>query len=312
MVNFITQSTMQHLIAILVYLMVVVFISAKKREIRRTTKRSTVEFLIINVLLLLLVMINLVRLLIELLPLGESLFGISLDAISHYANVFAMAGIILLLISNKIVIKPTVRPQRILAIGAHPDDIEIAAGATLAKQRDAKNYVYGLILSHGTMGGNAARRMLEASKGAEFLGLDEYKVLDFPDTRMSDQSNEIIQAIESVINKIKPDVIYTHSNHDVHQDHQVVHDATLRAARRSPTILCYESPSATPDYRPEYFVDVADYVDVKVEAIREHWDQRKKAYVKPEKVRAVLAFRGEQARIDFAEGFEIVRMLAFN
>jgi LmbE family N-acetylglucosaminyl deacetylase len=310
MEKILNPSTIQHLLGIFVYVLVIIYTSSKRREIRRNARRSIGEFILINTILIVLVFINLIRLASEFFGSGDPQIGISLDIISHYANVIAMAGIIMLLISNKIVIKPSCRPQRILAIGAHPDDIEIAAGATLAKQRDSGNYVFGLILTQGTQGGDATRRLLEAKKGAEFLGLDEYKILDFHDTRMSDQSNEVLQAIETVINQIKPDMIFTHSVNDIHQDHQVVHNATLRAARRSPTILCYESPSATADFRPEYFVDVANYVDVKVEAIRGHWDQRKKPYVKPDKVRSKLAFRGEQARIDFAEGFEVIRMVS--
>lgn len=310
MEKFINPSTVQHITAIVVYMFVILYTTLKRRDIRRNARRSLAEFLIINIFLIILVLINLTRLVLEVFGLTNTPFESNLDNISHYTNVFALAGIILLLITNKIVMKPTCRPQRILAIGAHPDDIEIAAGATLAKERDAGNYVYGLILTHGTEGGDAAKRLLEAGKGAEFLGLDEFRVMDFHDTRLFEQSNEVLQAIESVINQIKPDMVFTHSINDIHQDHQVVHTATLRAARRLSTILCYESPSVTVDFRPEYFVDVADYVDVKVEAIREHWDQRKKAYVKQEKVRSKLAFRGEQARVDFAEGFEVIRMVS--
>jgi LmbE family N-acetylglucosaminyl deacetylase len=312
MEGIINQSTTLHLTAITVYVLVTIYTIAKKKEIDRTTRRSTAEFLLVITVLAILTLVNLVRLVAELIGETGAAFSSSFDNATHYINIFSMAGIILLLISNKIVIKPVCRPLRILAIGAHPDDIEIAAGATLAKQRDSGNYVFGLILTYGTQGGNAARRILEARRGAKFLGLDDYKVHDFPDTRLFECPNEILKVIESTINQIKPDIIYTHSSHDIHQDHQVVHDSTLRAARRASNILCYESPSASSDFKPEYFVEVSDYVEVKIKAIREHWDQRLKPYVKPEKVRSKLAFRGEQARVDFAEGFEVIRMVSIN
>jgi LmbE family N-acetylglucosaminyl deacetylase len=308
----INPSTIQHLTAIIVYLLVSIYTIAKKGEIHRTTRRSTAEFWLVTAVLIVLSLLNLVRLISELIGVQATAFNLSFDRMAHYINIFALAGIILLLISNKIIIKPVCRPQRILAIGAHPDDIEIAAGATLAKMRDSGNYVFGLILTYGTEGGNAARRLLEARKGAEFLGLDDYKVHEFPDTRLFENSNEVLQVIEATINQIKPDIIYTHSAHDIHQDHQVVHDATLRAARRASNILCYESPSVSSEFSPQYFVEVSDYVEVKIEAIRAHWDQRKKPYVKQEKVRSKLAFRGEQARVDYAEGFEVVRMVSIS
>ena len=312
MEKFINTSTIQHLTAIVVYVLMVVYTIAKKKEIHRTTRRSTAEFILVMVVLWILILANLIQLGTEFLGLAFSQSALTFDRMVHYLNIFSLAGIILLLISNKIVLKPVCRPQRILAIGAHPDDIEIAAGATLAKQRDSGNYVYGLILTNGQVGGNGSKRKLEAGDGAVFLGLDDFKISDFPDTRLHEYPNEILKEIESTINQIKPDIIYTHSAHDIHQDHQVVHDATLRAARRSSNILCYESPSASLDFIPQYFVEVSDYVEVKIEAIRSHWDQRNKPYMKPEKVRSKLAFRGEQARVDFAEGFEVVRMVSIS
>jgi LmbE family N-acetylglucosaminyl deacetylase len=134
---------------------------------------------------------------------------------------------------------------------------------------------------------------------------------DFADTRLAQQAGELTDTIGALIRKVQPDIIFTHSNHDLHQDHQVVYESTMRAARRTrTTILCYESPSVTQDFRPTYFVDVCGYVDVKIQAIREHWDQRDKPYVKSDLVRGKLAFRGGEAKVEYAEGFEIARMVS--
>ncbi len=102
-------------------------------------------------------------------------------------------------------------------------------------------------------------------------------------------------------------MIFTHSLHDLHQDHRAVHEATLRAARNHDTIFCYESPSVTQEFIPSFFMDVSDYIDVKIESIREHWDQRSKPYVQSERVKGVAVFRGGQAKLRFAEAFEVVR-----
>jgi LmbE family N-acetylglucosaminyl deacetylase len=213
------------------------------------------------------------------------------------------------LLSAKIVIEKTPSPGKVLVIGAHPDDIEIAAGASIAKLHDAGFEVRALVLSHGERGGDADSRLTEAEIGAQFLEMDDVQVMDFHDTQMQNQAIEIVNAIERIIREYEPDMIFTHSRHDLHQDHQTVYESTLRAARNlRTTILCYESPSVTDEFVPIYYIDVCGYVDVKIEAIRKHWDQHKKPYMNPDLIRSKLNFRGNQAKIDFAEGFEVVRM----
>jgi LmbE family N-acetylglucosaminyl deacetylase len=202
-------------------------------------------------------------------------------------------------------------PASILAIGAHPDDIEIAAGGTLAKMRDAGYQINALVLTQGERGGDGGARQDDAKNGAEFLGVENIEVLDCTDTRLITDVVDVTNAIERMIERTKPDIIFTHSNHDIHQDHQLVFESTLRAARDTrTTILCYESPSVTQDFRPTYFVEVGNYVDVKIQAVREHRDQRKKAYMKPDFIRGKLSFRGSQAKVEYAEGFEVVRMVS--
>ena len=86
----------------------------------------------------------------------------------------------------------------------------------------------------------------------------------------------------------------------------------LRAARNSSTVLCYESPSVTLEFVPTFFVDIGSYIDIKVESIKEHWDQHAKPYVQQERVRGTAVFRGGQAKCRYAEGFEVVRAVSSN
>ena len=103
-------------------------------------------------------------------------------------------------------------------------------------------------------------------------------------------------------------MVFTHSIHDLHQDHKAVHDATLRACRTLSTILCYESPSATQSFQPNFFINIEPYIDIKIESILEHEDQSKKRYVQPEQVYGKAIFRGTQAKLEKAEGFEAIRI----
>jgi LmbE family N-acetylglucosaminyl deacetylase len=204
------------------------------------------------------------------------------------------------------------RSRRVLAIGAHPDDVELGCGGTLAKFVDAGHEVRALVLSSGERGGTARARVSEVDVGGKRIGVAGVEVLPFPDTDLAAHENALVAAIERVVERFNPDIILTHSGNDQHQDHRAVHTATLRAGRRHPSILCYESPSATADFRPSVFVDVQDYLEVKVRAVAAHRDQAGKPYMRGEKLRGLAIFRGAQAKVRHAEGYEPVRMLGGN
>ncbi len=299
-----------HLAAAASFTVLGVYVYMHQRDLRRYARNSKMLYWVLLVLSGIFAAINVGRCVTVVAGLSESGVGIVVDKLAEYFPMFLPLALWFLL-ANKIVIQREACPSRVLAIGAHPDDIEIAAGAALAKMRDAGCQITGLVLSDGSEGGEGEVRPLEAKQGGAFLGLDRVVVERFPDTRLESQAVEITHTIEALIRQVEPDMILTHSAHDLHQDHQAVHEATLRAARGSlASILCYESPSVTPDFRPTYFVDVAQYTDVKLEAMREHWDQQDKPYMKAEVVRGKLAFRGAQAKVAYAEGFEVVRMLS--
>lgn len=202
----------------------------------------------------------------------------------------------------------TLRGRRILAIGAHPDDLELACGATLAKLIDQGHEVRAVVMSHGSSGGNGPVRAVEARNGSRYLRVEQTTVHDFEDTALERYELLMVRAIEKAIAEFQPDVVLTHSPNDQHQDHSAVYSATLRAARRCSSILCYESPSATRDFSPGFFVDVTSHIDIKVRAIEQHRDQRLKPYMSASRARATAVFRGSQARVAFAEGFEVTRL----
>jgi LmbE family N-acetylglucosaminyl deacetylase len=209
----------------------------------------------------------------------------------------------------RIRVSPAAQQRRVLAIGAHPDDIELACGGTLAKFVDSGHEVQVLVMSDGKQGGDVDARSGDARRGAGFIGLAGLQHFSFTDADLASHAQEMIRVIEESIVRFNPDIILTHSQHDHHQDHQAVHTATLRAARRHSSILCYESPSATRDFDPSVFVDIDDYMEVKVRAVQMHIDQRDKPYMCAERIRGTAVFRGAQARRKLAEAYEPVRML---
>ncbi len=300
-----------HAAAALAFAFLTGFVILRRRKLARTLSRNaTIAYRAILIVSSAVALIHAYHAIDSVLLGNAQTLSNPIYVALHSPALVALSIVLLFLVSVKLVAERSPRPRRILAIGAHPDDLEIACGATLAKMRDAGHDVYAVVLTCGEAGGDPATRLHEAHHGAAFLDVNGVEVLNFNDTALAEQVNEITRAIEARIRAYNPDIILTHSAHDQHQDHCAVHQATLRAARNHSAILCYESPSVTRDFQPTFFVDVDGYLDVKIESIRTHADQRSKPYVSPERVRGVAVFRGGQAKTRYAEGFEVVRALS--
>jgi len=162
-----------------------------------------------------------------------------------------------------------------------------------------------LTLSGGEVGGATGARAGELAEAAAVLGARlEHRSL--PDTTIS-EGPPTVTLIEEVVREVQPSVVYLHSNEDTHQDHRAVHRAGLVAARGVPSILCYQSPSATVAYRPGRFNDVTGFLDIKLAALACHRSQSAAWYMDPELVEATARFWGRFGRIRHAEPLEVVR-----
>jgi LmbE family N-acetylglucosaminyl deacetylase/ActR/RegA family two-component response regulator len=150
----------------------------------------------------------------------------------------------------------------VLAVGAHPDDVEIGVGGLLAAHRAAGDSVVILTLSRGDRGGEAEHRQHESLAAAELIGARLF-LEDLEDTRIS-AADPTVSIIEKIVSEVSPTVVYTHSQHDRHQDHRAVHQAVSVATRRVPTLACYQSPSATVDFHPNRFVPIDGFTDTKL------------------------------------------------
>jgi len=195
--------------------------------------------------------------------------------------------------------------KRVLAIGAHPDDVEIGAGATLLAHRAAGDEVVVLTLSAGDQGGHGSTRAAESRVAAQTLGA-ELVLHDLPDTAIS-AGNPTIEAIEAVVRTVRPDLVYTHSEHDTHQDHRAVHQAVLVAARSVATVACFQSPSATMDFRPNRFVDVSTHIRGKLELLACFASQHAiRDYLADDLVLSTARYWSRHAGAAYAEPFEVV------
>ena len=197
--------------------------------------------------------------------------------------------------------------RTVLAVGAHPDDIELGCGGALAKFKVNGYKVCGLVITSGEQGNihlaEGKDRKVEAQKGAGTLGLDELWVCHFKDTELYTQMNAIKGVIEEKILLTKAEIVITQSPHDIHQDHKAVFEATKIAARGARTLLCYEDVSTEPHFIPNYFVDISDYMDEKIEAVESHKTQKHRLYMQPESIRGRASHRGMQSGVKYAEAF---------
>ncbi len=198
----------------------------------------------------------------------------------------------------------------ILAIGAHPDDIELGCGGYLLKAKAEGAKVYGLTLTKGERGTETVNvREIEARNAASFMELDDYWVLDFADTHVQDNIGEVKEKIEEVIRKVAPTVVLVHNPHDPHADHRAAFTATREAARLVPAMLCYESVGTPADYRPDYFVDITDHLAETLRLIDFHKSQKNKSYMDHELLKGRAAHRGIQAGVPYAMAFQSYRVV---
>jgi two-component system response regulator HydG len=197
----------------------------------------------------------------------------------------------------------------VLAVGAHPDDVEIGAAGTLLAHRAAGHEIAVLTMSRGGRGGPDAARAGESRAAAEVLGAALY-LEDMEDTRIS-ESDPTIGAVSAVIAAVRPTTIYTHSLHDVHQDHRNTHLAALVAVRQVGRVYCFQSPSATVDFRPTRFVNIDDQLDRKLEAIGAFASQVEiRAYLEPDLIEGTARYWSRYCEGRYAEPFEVIREAA--
>lgn len=200
--------------------------------------------------------------------------------------------------------------ETVLAIGAHPDDVEIGCGGILWKHRENGDRVVVLTLSSGEQGGASSLRILESRASAKFLGA-EIRIGDLTDTKMRLES-ELIERIALVVDELQPTVVYTHTANDTHQDHRAVHDATVIAARKVRNLLCYQSPSSTTSFCPSTFVDIGDVLSKKIEMIACFESQVSKcAYLEESLIRATARYWGRFAGNGIVEPLEVIRSTVY-
>jgi len=200
--------------------------------------------------------------------------------------------------------------NKVLALAAHPDDIEIGCGGTLAEYARRGAEVYLFVATDGAYGGDAAERRSEQEASARLLGVKEVRWGGFEDTELV-VNTDLIHAVEKQVKDIGPDIVLVNFHEDTHQDHRALARAAYSATRYIPNVLAYETPT-TLDFDPHVFMDIDATLPQKLEALNAHASQIERTNIQGlnivEIALATVHFRGVQAKITSAEAFVPIRV----
>ncbi len=174
------------------------------------------------------------------------------------------------------------RVQTVVAVGAHPDDVEIGCLGTLLKMGpDVDVHVFVGCL--GTPGDptTSVARADETVAAFECLSPATLHVRQRPGITPADFEN-VLQELQALIDRVKPDLVLCHGPKDTHQEHRLMWEICLAAARRcKASILHYGTASSTADFSPHVFVDISAHYETKKRALKEHVTQADKDYMNP-------------------------------
>ena len=201
--------------------------------------------------------------------------------------------------------------MNVLALGAHPDDIEYGCGGMLTKYAERGHDVFLWVASDGELGGDGITRRQEQNDSALIMGARKVFWGDYPDTEVP-LNRELIVRLEQVLREVKPRMIFVNYPDDTHQDHRNLAQGTLSATRYVPNFLFYEGPT-TQNFTPNCFTDIEKVLDRKLACLEAHRSQVAKTNIEDLTILELAVssanLRGIQGRVKYAEAFQSVRLL---
>ncbi len=219
--------------------------------------------------------------------------------------------------------------MKVLAVGCHPDDLEIACGGTLRKYVEQGAEVYMCHVANGDQGHMviepqelAAMRTLEAERSGKIIGAKEVFNLDVSDLQVNSHDLDVMDAMADVVRFTRPDVIITHNDDDYMLDHKetsiiatngsfvsgISHRPRKYDAFSSFIPVFFMDTLAGVGFQPTHYVDITNQIDTKIRALECHESQLKWMLEHDnidfaDMVRTCSKYRGYQCGVAYAEGF---------
>jgi len=205
--------------------------------------------------------------------------------------------------------------NRILFIGAHTDDIEGMCGGTIVRFISEKLEVYYATFSFANKslpkGVPKGKTKDEAVKATTILEIPRKNVIfyDYEVRVFSEYRQDILEDLVELRNKVNPDLVITHNVNDTHQDHKVISDETYRAFKKSASIWGYESLKNNRVFYNDLYVKLNKLqIERKIQAISMFESQIIKEDNR-EGIMGLVKFRGAQVNHEYAECYQVMRIL---
>jgi N-acetylglucosamine malate deacetylase 1 len=207
------------------------------------------------------------------------------------------------------------KKQSVIAFGAHPDDLEIGMGGTLAKLARL-GYDVNLVIAtlpNFVKTDIKEQRRIEATTSAKTMGCKSPQFLDLSPDEIT-IGRKFVTMIDDIINKHKPEAVFTQWIGDSHQDHQALTRAVIAASRDSNNLFMYETtiPGGLTEnaFRPQLYIDITETLEVKSNALDCFHSQKNNrcGNLWIDAVVGRCSYRGYQMNVKYAEAFEVVKV----
>jgi len=200
--------------------------------------------------------------------------------------------------------------KKVCFIGAHPDDIELGCGAFISNI-NGKADILSVTLSDNQKNPALEHLVEEHFRSMAILGVsrDHVRLEAFVTRRFPELRQEILEYLYQLNSEYHPDIVFTHTRSDIHQDHQQTTEEVLRAFRGT-TVLGFDALRSSYGFFPHFLAEVSEAdVERKVQALAQYTTYNEKYYFDSSVLRATLIRHGALAERPFAEGFDILRIV---
>ena len=195
--------------------------------------------------------------------------------------------------------------KKILILAPHGDDAELGCGGTISKYAELGSEIHVLVFS--LCQNNELEK--EVRQAMNLLKVKEVILLGYPVRKLNFHRQEILDEMINFRNLIKPDIVFTPSKSDIHQDHFTITREAERAFKNQ-TIISYEMPWNNFSFNTNMFVKLEErQIEDKCGALNFYNSQKHKSYFNPEFIKSLARVRGTQINTRYAEAFEIIRQI---